>query len=106
MYFNNKLVIIHSKRTLEQLKVFIWKNGKPQSAQGYNDDIVLALAFGLWIRDTAVRQFGQSMDITKKTLELFNTSTNYYGLYNSNAPIKNPYVQQQGKIQEDFSWVL
>lgn len=54
-YFRERLVDIHSIRTIQELKTFIWENGKAQAAQNYNDDLTMALCIGLWVRDTALR---------------------------------------------------
>lgn len=53
--FRNKQVIIRSSRTIEELLVFIWRNGRAEAMSGYNDDLVMSLAICLWIRDTALR---------------------------------------------------
>lgn len=42
-YFRERAVIIHSIRLIEELKTFIWENGKAQAAENYNDDLVMAL---------------------------------------------------------------
>ena len=49
----NREFIIHSKRLLNQFWTFIWLNGKQQAMRGYNDDLVMALAIGIWVRNTA-----------------------------------------------------
>ena len=36
------------------MRTFIWQYGKPQAMRGYNDDLVMALAVGCWVRDTAL----------------------------------------------------
>lgn len=36
---------IYGSRTVEELKVYIWHNGKPEASKGYNDDLVLPLMF-------------------------------------------------------------
>lgn len=38
----NGHILIQSKRFHEELKTFIWKNGKAQAQKGYNDDLVMA----------------------------------------------------------------
>lgn len=53
---NNKMLILRSQRTINELKVFIWLNHKAQAQQGYNDDLILALAQGCYLRETALRQ--------------------------------------------------
>lgn len=39
----NDILQIYGKRTLDELKVYIWHNGKPTASKGYNDDLVLPL---------------------------------------------------------------
>lgn len=41
----NDIIPIYGKRTLDELKVYIWHNGKPAASRGYNDDLVLPLMF-------------------------------------------------------------
>ena len=125
-YFRNKDVIIHSRRLLDELNVFIWKSSGTSSAKaeamsGYNDDLVLAMAIGLWIRDVALRLRGESETITKTILSKIGTtskeqtkqnimslrrsSTNPYGIYS------NPWQMQVGgpgssQPPEDLTWLL
>ena len=39
-YVGDRSVTIRSKRLLEEMKVFVWKNGRPEAQTGYNDDLV------------------------------------------------------------------
>jgi hypothetical protein len=54
-FIRNKLITIHSTRLFHELKTFIWHNGKPQAMRSYHDDLVMALAIGCWVRDTALQ---------------------------------------------------
>lgn len=67
-YFVDKSISIYSKRFYSEIDVFIWKNHKAQAADGYNDDLVMSLAIGLWVRDTALRLQQERTDLTKATL--------------------------------------
>ena len=67
-YFREKLVIVHSIRLINELKTFIWENGKAQAAQNYNDDLVLSFGIGLWVRDTALRLRNEKMVLTRTML--------------------------------------
>ena len=51
-YSRNRHFTINSKRTLRELRTFIWNNGRPEGMRGYNDDLTMAAALGIWIRDT------------------------------------------------------
>ncbi len=33
------------------MQTFIVKNGKPQAEKGMNDDLIMAMAIGIWVRD-------------------------------------------------------
>lgn len=67
-YMREKTPIIHSSRLIEELFVYIWNNGKPEAAKGYNDDLVMALAGGLWVRDTALRLKQLGVDLTRRSV--------------------------------------
>ena len=54
-YVSDHGVIIQSKRLIEEMKVFVWKNGKAQAQPGYNDDLIMSFGIGMYIRDTALR---------------------------------------------------
>lgn len=68
LYFRNQAVDIYSKRTLAELDTFIWKNGKAQAMEPYNDDLIMSLGIGLWVRDTALRLRQEGMDLTRVAL--------------------------------------
>jgi len=55
LFFRQKQVIIKSKRLYEELNVFIWNGPKAEAMRGYNDDLVMSIGIGLWVRETALR---------------------------------------------------
>ena len=67
-YFREMAVEIRSKRTISELETFIWKNGKPIAMDSYNDDLIMSLAIGLWVRDTALRLRQEGMDLMKASI--------------------------------------
>lgn len=72
-YFREKALIIYSKRTLVELETFIWKNGKAQAmSEKYNDDLVMSLGIGLWVRDTALRLRQEGIDLTRAAIGQIN----------------------------------
>lgn len=71
-YFRERVVDIHSIRTINELKTFIWENGKAQAATNYNDDLTMALCLGLWVRDTALRLREERILISKNMLDKIN----------------------------------
>ena len=49
----NKEIKIYSSRVYDELKTFVWKSNKPQAMKGYNDDLIMSLAIGVWLYDTS-----------------------------------------------------
>lgn len=124
-YFRNKEVIIHSKRLIEELNVFIWKStgatsAKAEAMSGYNDDLVMSMAIGLWIRDVALRLRKDANDITLTMLNKIGSTSNeqvknnMQSLYRNTNPFgtqPNPWqmkVGGQGSSQQpiDLTWLL
>lgn len=52
-YLRKKLITVSSNRLINEMHTFTIINGKPQAlrAVGCNDDLVMALAIGVWLRD-------------------------------------------------------
>ncbi len=67
-YFREKSVIVRSNRLIDELFVFIYNNNKAEAMTGYNDDLVMSLAIGLWVRDTALRLKAEGIELQRKTL--------------------------------------
>jgi hypothetical protein len=107
-YIREGTFIFHSARLLEELRVFIWLNNKAQASHGYNDDLVMALAIGLFLRDTAVKFQKQGQVMSRWALD--NIQVNNYS--NNNYPVnprgafQNPYKMYVNGQAEDISWVL
>jgi hypothetical protein len=106
-YVADKGVTVQSKRLLEEMKTFIWKSGRAEAQQGYNDDLIMSFGMGLYVRDTALKFRQQGLDVTRAALGSFHKSTTaYQGAYFSTGR-DNPYHMDNGKGEtEDFSWVL
>ena len=81
-YISDKGVTIQSKRLVEEMKTFIWRNGRPEAQQGYNDDLVMAFGIAMYIRDTALKYRQRGIDLTKQALNNMTVSrTSYQGAY-------------------------
>lgn len=107
-FIEEKQLTIRSQRLLDELRVFVWKNGKPQALQGYNDDLVMAFSIGLFLRDTAIRFRQTAMDLTYASLNSFSNSSQGFKVYQAQPSAQNnPYQMQTGNNQfDDISWVL
>lgn len=106
-YIGDKSVIIQSKRLLEEMKVFIWKNGRPEAQNGYNDDLIMSFAIGMYVRDTALKFNQQGMDLTKAAINNMQKTSYTPGGYtsNPNSPNVNWKMDVLGN-KEDIKWLL
>jgi hypothetical protein len=64
-FIRNKLIKVYSSRTINEMKTFIWRNGKPQAMKGYHDDLIMALAIACWVRDTALQSNARELNYQK-----------------------------------------
>ncbi len=112
-YIRNKEVIIQSSRTLNEMLTFIWENGKAVAQEGYNDDLIMSLAIGLWIRDTSLKLYERSMDIQKKSIDNI-VRVGDGQIYSSRPVLYDPYKLNIGNSvnsngitdSEDLRWLL
>lgn len=105
LYIREKSVIIRSSRLLNELAVFIWKNGKPQAQSGHNDDLVMATCIGLWVRDTALQLKQAGVDLNRAMLDSFTR----VGAVYSNLPVgKDPWKWNPNPNgdDEDLKWLI
>jgi hypothetical protein len=103
LYIREKDCIIRSKRLLEELNVFIWRNSKAEAAYGYNDDLVLSFCQGLWVRDTALRLKQAGIEINRAALANIRSTVSVYTPRQDNNPWK--VADSKGNL-EDISWLL
>jgi len=106
-YFRDKSITIRSTRTIDELFTFIWKNQRAEALQGYNDDLVLSLAIGLWVRDTALRLRQEGQDLTKRMLDkIGQSSTGMGGFVGNSAMDEDPWKMRIGETEEDLrNWI-
>ena len=105
-YIGDKGVTFQSKRLVEEMRVFVWKNGRGEAQQGYNDDLVMAFGIAMYIRDTALKYKQRGIDITRNALNNITVNrTQYQGGYFSKGT-DNPYHIDTDKGKEDIGWLF
>jgi hypothetical protein len=104
-FVGDKSVTIRSKRLLEEMKVFVWKNGRPEAQTGYNDDLVMSFGTGMYLRDTSLKFQQQGLDMTRAALNNMRKGDSSVGVYNP-LGAKNPYTQMINGQAEDLKWLL
>jgi len=103
-YFREKAPIIHSKRLIDELLVFIWIGNRAEAQHGYNDDLIMSLCIALWIRDTALKLKQQGLDLTLKAVTHIGKHS---GIYTVNDPSNSPWTNRlPDGSSESLKWLL
>jgi hypothetical protein len=107
-YIREHSVTIQSKRLMSEMRVFVWKNGKAQAQDRYNDDLLISCATALYVRDTALRLRQQGMDLARAQLSSFTNlnSQNKAIMRNVGNKRENPYLTKTAFGEEDIRWLL
>jgi hypothetical protein len=103
-FFREESVVVRSNRLIDELLTFVYINNRAEAMAGYNDDLVMSFAIGLWVRDTALRLRTEGIELTKKTLSRMNDTE---GLYTQDDVNKNDsWEWDTGKEKESLDWLL
>jgi hypothetical protein len=107
----NKLANIKSIRLLEELRVFIWKNGKAQAMQSYNDDLVMSFSIAMYLRETSLRYRKNAENLTYAALDGYTKTGDRMVAYNANHGLnQNPWVMNvntpKGGEMQDLTWLI
>ena len=111
-FIRNKLINVYSIRLVNELRTFIWHNGKPQAMRSYNDDLIMALAIGCWVKDTALTINKREVEYNKACLSsIIRVNTKL----NTTIPGMDGYNRKEAldeklfKAQDDYSqysWLI
>lgn len=95
-YIRNEDVVINSQRLVNELKTFIWENGKAEAQKGYNDDLVMALAIACWVRGTIVNETTDARNKQKAALSAIKKDDKKMDmqLKDRSSAMKNPLFRQ------------
>jgi hypothetical protein len=109
--------IIRSQRMIEELRTFVYRNGRPDHMDGFHDDIIMAYAMPLFIVQTSFKKLEKAKEQTKAMLDSWvnvsldngvskQTHTNPVP---SNKPTYNqPQVGQMGGNNDngEYNWLF
>lgn len=109
-FVRNKLINLYSSRLHNEFTTFIWNNGKPQAMRTYHDDLVMSLAIGCWVRDTALTVNQRKMNYKKACLDSIVTSrtrmsTQIPGQMGYDKDYARKAAEQMADY-EQYSWLL
>jgi len=102
-FFRERLVTVHSQRLIDELFVFIYNGSRAEAMSGYNDDLVMSYAMGLWIRETALRLRAEGIELQKKAM---NSITSNKGVYTPTNNQNDSWTWKTGKKTESLDWLL
>jgi len=110
-FIRNKLIKVYSTRLLNEMKTFVWNNGKPEAMRSYNDDLVMACAIGCWIRDTALVENQRNTEYKRACLDSMIVTNNRL---DTTIPGQNTYknksifdkIQKTKSQHEQFPWLF
>ena len=92
-FIRNKLITVYSSRTMNEMKTFIWRNGRPQAMKGYHDDLIMALAIACWVRDTALQVNARELNYQKAYAN---------SIYTSKTTMNTQIAGQEGYKKNDL----
>lgn len=106
-YSRERIPVIRSNRLIEEMFVFIWNGSRAEAQHGYNDDLIMSFATGLWIRDTALKLRQQGIDLSRKALDYFGKGQAVYGTgaMRKDTGWTMPTGGARGG-EEDLTWLL
>lgn len=109
-FIRTKLITINSTRLANEMKTFIWNNGRAEAMRGYNDDLVMSCAIACWIRDIALVVNKRELQYKHAIIssissgkKQFNTKISGMKGYNRNSMVKLKKQQQQ---VHNFAWLF
>ena len=109
-FVRNKLITTYSSRLFHEVKTFIWQNGKPQAMRSYHDDLIMALAIGCWVRDTALQVNQRDVEYKKAMLDgiMMNSTkmnTAIKGMDGYSKDFDKKY-EKEIKQAKEFVWIF
>jgi hypothetical protein len=120
LFIRQKHVIIKSNRLLEELNVFIWNGSKAEAMKGYNDDLVMSLGIGLWVRETALKLRNEQIEYNRAMVSKITRRDSSIGItkdVRAHSPIDNHLKNWEfnaggvqgglnGGKKESLTWLL
>jgi hypothetical protein len=106
-----KSVTFKSERLLDELRSFIWKNGKAQAMQGRNDDLVMSFAIAMYLRESSLRYKATADNLTYAALGSMTRTGASKPVYNTEKTLTTtPWTMEvtTGTEQKivDLTWLI
>ncbi len=109
-YVEDDGIKIKSKRTTSELRTFIWKNGRPDHASGYNDDCICAMALAIWTIENHFKKLKNAEELNKAIVNVWakklDTDKKQMSTKKQTAFSANRRLYQNGVDITQHKWVL
>ena len=111
-FIRNKLIKVYSARTVNEFKTFVWKNGRPQAMKSYHDDLIMALAIGCWVRDTAIQSSARDLNYQKAFIAdaIFTSKTSMNTQIKGQDGYKKDNIfdkmSEADKLYQQYKWII
>ena len=105
-YVGDRSVTIQSKQLLEEMRVFMWKNGRAEAQSGYNDDLVMSIATAMYVRDTALKFKSQNLDLARAAINNITVVRTGFSVSSFSQGHDNPYHMNINGKNESLDWLL
>ena len=108
-FVRNKLITINSVRLANEIKTFVWHNGRPQAMRSYNDDLVIAASIACWVRDTALTVNKRELEYKKALISGISVSKSTFNTkiqgQHGFSPAKKTFKGTDGRTH-DLTWII
>tara|TARA_R110001592_G_scaffold1442_3_gene8639 strand:- start:1109 stop:2695 length:1587 start_codon:yes stop_codon:yes gene_type:complete len=110
-FIRNKLITVYSSRLVDEFKTFIWNNNKAEAMRSYHDDLVMALAIGCWVRDTALTVNKKDLEYKRAMMNAMQLNTRKIqttipGMQGHRAGVWSDQAKKEMQDQKDFIWLI
>jgi len=110
-FIRNGLITLNSIRIYQELKTFVWRNGRPEAQRGYNDDLVMSLAIACWVRDTVLEENTKDLQYKRAFLNSMissNTKMNTLipGMQGYKKVESFDKIRAAEKTYKEFGWLI
>ena len=89
-------VKVRSERTIAEMSTFVFRNGRPDHMVGYHDDLLWALAMGLYVSNTTFKEIERNKNKSAAMIDSWMTTTNENAQVNSIKPPQEKQAMSQG----------
>lgn len=105
-YVRNKKVVIHSRRTFEEVQTFIWKDKKPQAASGKCDDTITTAAMACYVKENYFKDVkNKSVKQASLLNAIYRTTGSLAQVVGNKINKTNQANSELAKYYKKFSWV-